>query len=365
MWRSTPKILAGQSATPRLLPADDLVTAARRLASPTILAFALAISAEIGWWSGQWTTAYADATEALQLATDNGQPGLLAYGLSMLARIEAARGERESCQARVDQVQREVEPRGVGCVAIYGYASLGLPHLAPASYTTPPRRLQHAWDLGSASGHGQSQRVPHRGRPRGSLGTRWRIQQPCIRSRLAGRTSPGDRIGVPQRSRGLPGAGNPGDRPRRGAAPICRVPRRTGQGRPIAFEQARTLLCSGEAIRRNRRPAAARVPLRALALFDGLGARPCGSCTGRTRSLGREKPARPLVVVRPKYLRNSAPRNFRLPGSRVAARTTPRWAASVARVPQDGRGASDEGLPQARDPITHRTGPDPPRKRNR
>jgi DNA-binding CsgD family transcriptional regulator len=44
---------------------------------------------------------------------------------------------------------------------------------------------------------------------------------------------------------------------------------------PIAFEQARTLLCSGEAMRRNRRPAAARVPLnRALAIFEGLGARP-------------------------------------------------------------------------------------------
>ncbi len=43
----------------------------------------------------------------------------------------------------------------------------------------------------------------------------------------------------------------------------------------IPFERARTLLCSGEALRRNRRPVAAREPLnRALALFDGLGARP-------------------------------------------------------------------------------------------
>jgi tetratricopeptide (TPR) repeat protein len=61
----------------------NLLQAARRLGSPTVLAFALAISAEIGWWSGQWTMAYADATEALQWATENDQPGLLAYGLSM------------------------------------------------------------------------------------------------------------------------------------------------------------------------------------------------------------------------------------------------------------------------------------------
>jgi DNA-binding CsgD family transcriptional regulator len=44
---------------------------------------------------------------------------------------------------------------------------------------------------------------------------------------------------------------------------------------PVPFEQARTLLCSGEAMRRGRRPAAARVPLnQALRIFDDLGARP-------------------------------------------------------------------------------------------
>jgi DNA-binding CsgD family transcriptional regulator len=44
---------------------------------------------------------------------------------------------------------------------------------------------------------------------------------------------------------------------------------------PLPFEQARTLLCSGEAMRRDRHPIAAREPLdRALGLFDGLGAQP-------------------------------------------------------------------------------------------
>jgi len=43
----------------------------------------------------------------------------------------------------------------------------------------------------------------------------------------------------------------------------------------MPFEQARTLLSEGEALRRARRPAAARWPLRhALILFSGLGARP-------------------------------------------------------------------------------------------
>jgi DNA-binding NarL/FixJ family response regulator len=47
------------------------------------------------------------------------------------------------------------------------------------------------------------------------------------------------------------------------------------QKQPMPFEQARTMLCEGEALRRARRPAAAREPLRhALTLFSGLGTRP-------------------------------------------------------------------------------------------
>ena len=196
-----------------------LLDAARRLGSPTILAFALAISAEIGWWSGQWTTAYADATEALQWATENGQPGLLAYGLSMLARIEAARGERESCQARIDKAQREVEPRGVGCVPIYGY-SLGLAALGAGELSDAAERLQQAWDLALRQGINNPNVFPIAGDLAEALARAGESDR-CTRDpQLAGRASRGNRIGLPAR-RGLPGAGNPGNRPRRGAAPIC------------------------------------------------------------------------------------------------------------------------------------------------
>jgi DNA-binding CsgD family transcriptional regulator len=129
-----------------------LLHTARRLGSPTILAFALAISAEIGWWSGQWTTAYADATEALQWATENGQPGLLAYGYSMLARIDAARGARESCQARVKRAKREVEPRGVAGVPVYTDAALGLSALGAGELSDAAEKLQQAWDLALRQG---------------------------------------------------------------------------------------------------------------------------------------------------------------------------------------------------------------------
>ena len=43
----------------------------------------------------------------------------------------------------------------------------------------------------------------------------------------------------------------------------------------MPFEQARTLLCQGEALRRSRRPAASRAPLRhALTILTSLDARP-------------------------------------------------------------------------------------------
>jgi DNA-binding CsgD family transcriptional regulator len=46
-------------------------------------------------------------------------------------------------------------------------------------------------------------------------------------------------------------------------------------GSSMPFEQARTLLCQGESLRRARRPAAAREPLRhALMIFRSLGAQP-------------------------------------------------------------------------------------------
>ena len=68
------------------------------MASPQLLSYSLTTSAELGWWSGRWTGAYADASEALDWAQEQGQPGLMAYSLSMLLRLDAARGDRQTWQ---------------------------------------------------------------------------------------------------------------------------------------------------------------------------------------------------------------------------------------------------------------------------
>jgi DNA-binding CsgD family transcriptional regulator len=250
-----------------------LLNAARRLGSPTILAFALAISAEIGWWTGHWTTAYADANEALQWATENDQPGLLAYGLSMLSRLDGARGERELCQSRIDQAQREVEPRGVSCAPVYSY-SLGLAALGEGELYEAADRLQQAWDLALRQGINNPNVLPIAGDLAEALARAGESDR-CIHvvTWLYERAQ-ATQLAYPRaaacRARGIL-ALEPEDARHLFGASLAAL-ETVG---PVPFEQARTLLCSGEALRRARRPADARVPLnRALGTFEGLGARP-------------------------------------------------------------------------------------------
>ncbi len=274
-----------------------LLDDARRLGSPPILAFALAISAEIGWWSGQWATAYADATEALQWATENGQPGLLAYGLSMLARIEAARGERESCQTRIDRAQREVEPRGVGFVPIYGY-SLGLAALGAGELSDASDSLQQAWDVASRQGIDNPNVFPIGGDLAEALARAGDFDRCTKILNWLDQRAETTGLAYPRaaacRTRGIVAIN--ADEAQRWFAESLHALAAVG---PVTFEQARTLLCSGEAMRRDRRSVAARQPLQeALILFESLGARPWAARTRAELAASgvKEQRFRPLVA---------------------------------------------------------------------
>ena len=301
-----------------------LLDAARRLGSPTILAFALAISAEIGWWSGQWPTAYADATESLQWATENGQPGLRVYGLSMLARLEAARGEREACQAHVDKAQREVEPRGVGCAPVYGY-SMGLAALGAGELHDAVEKLQHAADLAL----GQGMKNPKGMKNPNVFPLAGDLAEALARAGESGRcvqilnwldegahaTGLAYPHAVACRVRGIL-TDEPEEAQRLFAASLAALDK-VGSA---PFEQARTLLCSGEAMRRNYRPAAARVPLnRALAVFDGLSARPWAARASAELAASGVKDQRiPMSATGQKSLRELSPQELQV--ARIAAR---------------------------------------------
>jgi DNA-binding CsgD family transcriptional regulator len=296
-----------------------LLQSARRLGAPTILAFALAVSAEINWWIGQWTTAYADATEALQWATENGQPGLLSFGLSMLARIEAARGERESCQSRIDRIRREVEARGVDCMPVYNGAALGLAALSAGDLSDAALKLQQAWDLSCRQGMSNPNVVPMAGDLAEAL-ARIDEKYSCLqvlnwldeRAQATGLAYP---RAVACRARGILAAN--AEQAQGLFAASAAALEVVG---PIPFEDARTLLCSGEAMRRDRRPVAAREPLhRALELFESLGARPWSA---RVRAELAASGARDQCVRepvgRPNQLQNLSPQELQV--ARIAGR---------------------------------------------
>ena len=250
-----------------------VVDTGRRMGAPAILSMALGLSSELGWWTGRWATAYADATESLQWAQEVNQTALIGHGLARLSRIEAARGDRERCEEHVQWARRDIEPQGVGCLAVHNAAALGLCALSCGDLAAAIDHLERAWAEAEAEGLGNPNVVPFAGDLAEAVarcGPAERAEQVLAwlqeRADTTGLAYP---YAAAARARGI-------------LAPDLAVAlawfaraHSMYQKRPIPFEQARTLLCEGEALRRARRPAAARSPLRhALAIFNGLGAQP-------------------------------------------------------------------------------------------
>jgi DNA-binding CsgD family transcriptional regulator len=245
----------------------------RRLGAPTILSLALGLSSELGWWTGEWALAFADATESLQWAQELNQVGLIGYSLSQLSRIEAARGDREGCEAHVERARRDVESEGVGCLAVYNPAALGLCALSCGEVEVAIEHLERAWAAREAEGLGNPNVVPLAGDLAEALARAGAVER--VEQVLDWLEERADATGLayPQaaaaRARGILAYDSAE------AETWFARANRAHQRRPMPFEQARTLLSEGEALRRTRRPAAARGPLRqALTLFNGLGAQP-------------------------------------------------------------------------------------------
>jgi DNA-binding CsgD family transcriptional regulator len=215
----------------------------------------------------------ADATESLQWAQELNQAGLIGYSLSQLSRIEAARGDRERCEAHVERARRDVEPRGVGCLAVYNLAALGLCALSCGELAVAIEHLECAWTAGQAAGLGNPDVVPFAGDLAEALARAGDVER--AEQVLDWLQERADTTGLAYpraaaaRARGILA---------RDIAEAEAWFARAGsahQMRPMPFEHARTLLSEGEALRRAHRPAAARPPLRrALTLFRGLGAWP-------------------------------------------------------------------------------------------
>ena len=246
---------------------------ARRMGAPGIVSLALGLSSELGWWTGRWSSAYADAAESLRRAEETDQAGLIGYGLARLARIEAARGDRERCEEHVRRSRRDAEPGGLNSLAAGHAAALGLCALSCGDLTTAIDHLELAWDTGPAGRLGNPNVVPFAGD----------LVEALARAGAAARA--GQVLTWLEERAGATGLAYPRAAAARARGILAEDPDEAGtwfararsahQDQPMPFEQARTLLCEGEALRRARRPAASRRPLyRALTVFNGLGAEP-------------------------------------------------------------------------------------------
>jgi DNA-binding CsgD family transcriptional regulator len=252
---------------------NTAIDAARRHGAPAILALALAVRGELDHWTGRWSAAYADACESLQWAEELHQANVIGYSLTMLARIEAARGDRHLCEAHLDQSRRTVGPHGIVWMQLPERSILGFAALTDGEPETAVEHLESAWEFACARGvanPGISRFVPDLIEAHLLCGNtdraRSRLDWLEERARSTGLCYP---AASAARCRGLLAEDAEQAVAAFGAA------RREHTRRSMPFELARTLLCEGAALRRWRRPAAARSILReALGLFERLGARP-------------------------------------------------------------------------------------------
>jgi DNA-binding CsgD family transcriptional regulator len=252
---------------------NAVIDTARQRGAPAVLAIALAVRSDLGWWNGHWAAAYADATESLQWAEETGQAAAMGYSLVQLARIDAARGNQDRCAERAERAHREVEMRGVGCLAIYIAAALGLCALGSGNVTAAIDHLDRAWVTARAEGLANPNVVPFGSDLAEAL------------ARAGDVALAGEVLAWLEERAEATGLRYPYMAAARGRAVIEKDPSAAQEwfaralsaceDPPMPFEEARTLLCQGESLRRARQPAAARKPLRrALMIFRSLGAQP-------------------------------------------------------------------------------------------
>jgi DNA-binding CsgD family transcriptional regulator len=248
-----------------------VIEEAQRHAAPAALPVALAARSELECWAGRWAAAEADAADSLRWAEELGQPSALGYALACLARIDALRGEPARCEDRIARLRREVGPYGVGCLEVYCTDILGLSALGLGEFGSAVAELRQTFDLVRRQGVGNPRVIPfaanlveacvRNGEPEEAADPLEWLREAAVRTGL---TWP---AAVLARCHGI--LASTVDEAETFFADA--VQRRHDH----PFERARTLLCQGEALRRFRRPAAARAPLvAALACFHSLGAAP-------------------------------------------------------------------------------------------
>jgi DNA-binding CsgD family transcriptional regulator len=253
--------------------ATTVIEAAQRSGALAGLPYALTVRSEIDMWAGRWAAACADLTEALRWAYELEQTSAIGGALAFRARLDALRGNKAPCAAHIERARREVGPYGIGCLEFYFTCALGSVTLAHGEYANSIEHLERAYRLAQDAQLANPVVFPFaadlvEGYIR--LGRRHEAVEMVVRLREQASTT---RLAWPlaaaERCEGL--LSPTADR----AEAHFNAAEAAHRRREMPFEIGRTLLARGEALRRLRRPGAARVPLEAaFAAFQSVGAQP-------------------------------------------------------------------------------------------
>jgi DNA-binding CsgD family transcriptional regulator/tetratricopeptide (TPR) repeat protein len=270
---------------------DALVNVARERSTPSMLPVPLYTRGEVRRRLGRPAEAVADATEALALSEDTGQPSNAGLARWLLALIDAAQGRSADCRGHVAGMLSLKGPSEAESLRIYssqalGFLALGAGELDEAAHHLSAVDLLHretggAHPLIDSYEQDLIEVLIRLGRVEEADGA------------LATFAARAERCGAPwpaaaaARCRGLLADD---DAFEDHFAEALAWHART----PTPFERARTELCQGERRRRARRAREARVPLTAaLQTFEALGAEPWADKARRELRATGARPRRP------------------------------------------------------------------------
>jgi len=250
-------------------PLERLIAAARKASAPGALPYALGHLSELDFRTGRWPQAYAEASEAVALATELGHMFSLIYALACLAWIEAARGLEADCRAHVTQMM-SVSPHAKMIVRAYGARIGGLLHLG---YGRNEDAIKHLEPLSKLMRSGiivapfLFQETPDLIEAYIHTGRRDEAQAALADLDRDATLSPGLWArAAAERCRGLL---------QDDFEPAFKAALALHDRTTMPFERARTELCYGERLRRAKQRSEARDQLHgALETFEGIGASP-------------------------------------------------------------------------------------------
>lgn len=249
--------------------ASAMVDSARAQSAVAMVAYALTVRADLYARTGHWQAALADATEAGELAGD--ERAAVVYSLLARARVEAATGDIEDARRHCDAAFRHAHDLGAASMTFVARAILGFVELSAGNVRRAVEPLEAAREFANRQGIRQLTVVP------------WAPDLVEAYIRCGDTDAAGavvdelDRQGVAEqgasacaqlwRCRGLVAPDDYDDWFSRALA--------AHDGLPTPFDRARTELCFGERLRRDRRMREARLHLEAAATaFERIGAVP-------------------------------------------------------------------------------------------